>query len=574
MRSGLLLALLLPVAALAYKPAAATNKYRSSSFGNAEYMFSPTTPMPIGDGVVTISAINGLQAPTVGYLPFWVQLRNNGAQSRTLRLDVTGTNGGGTFSRVVELKGLETRRVSLPVPTNIGGAQIEVSGSGINYERTHVYFSPYLNTSMLAIGSEDDFRRFAGKGPSTSAPDLAVLTMSAQEIPDELSALVGFSGISLLGSDMASLTDGQRRVLEQYAASGGLLVIETPSRALKSYLPLWDGHDASLGVDYGFGRLIICNEGQTGCGIQALEMAYTQGFVVNPLGPTPSYMRGPFGSRYYPDRPSDALLPQAAPPVGRFLLIMILFTLAVGPGSLFVARKKGPLFVLVTIPGVALVTCLGIAGYSAFVDGFAVHTTTRGFTLLDSKSARAITVGIEAFYANLTPDGPQHSSSTAIIFPTERYNAQSASIEWSGGPKFQGDFIPSRTYREWGVISVEPTRARLVVKSGERPKVLNALGGNVVVGYVRHDDALWKFTDVADGAEGSVEKVGKGDPATEVLAGMEGRGRFTDNVEARMREPLREGQFLVKLASPGMIPLGGMRTVHNGDVHVVRGEVH
>ena len=41
-----------------------------------------------------------------------------------------------------------------------------------------------------------------------------------------------------------------------------------------------------------------------------------------------------------------ALLAQAAPPVGRFLVIMILFTLLVGPGSLYVARKRGPLFVL------------------------------------------------------------------------------------------------------------------------------------------------------------------------------------------------------------------------------------
>lgn len=572
MRSFTLVALLLPALASGYKPATAP-KHRASSFGNAEYLLSPVAPVPVAEGAVTISTVNGIQAPALGYLPLWLQCKNNTPQARKFVVQVVGNNGGGTFAREVELSGNETRRVTLPVPANIGGAQLEVSGAGIKSESSHVYFSSYLNTSILALGSEEDFRAFAGKGPSTTSPDMAVLTMSPDDLPDELSAIIGFSAVVLLDRAMETLNDGERRMLEQYAATGGLLVIAKPSRNMQAYLPLWDGHDASLGEDYGFGRLVLCDDEQSACGSQTLELAYTQGFAVNPVAPTPAYMR-PFGGRYYSAESADALLKQAAPPVGRFLVIMLLFAALIGPGSLFVARRKGPLFVLITIPGVALITCLGIAGYSAVVDGFAVHTTTRGYTLLDRKSARGVTVGVEAFYANLTPDGPQYSSSTALIFPTERYNTQAASITWNGGAKFGGDFIPSRTYREWGVMAVEPTRARLVVKAGEAPRVLNALGGTVRVGFVRWNDALWRFEDVAEGAEGALTKhSAKGNPVADALGEPGEKSRFTANVDAAMRAPLAEGWFVAELSGSGMMPLGGLRTQHEGDVHVVRGEV-
>ena len=72
------------------------------------------------------------------------------------------------------------------------------------------------------------------------------------------------------------------------------------------------------------------------------------------------------------DAKSELLLPQATAPLGRFLFIITLFTLAIGPGSVWVARRRGPAALLVTIPGTALVTCVLIIGYSLIADGFRV----------------------------------------------------------------------------------------------------------------------------------------------------------------------------------------------------------
>ncbi|MFL5320596.1 MAG: hypothetical protein ACJ790_13125, partial [Myxococcaceae bacterium] len=404
---------------------------------------------------------------------------------------------------------------------------------------------------------------------STSAPDVSVLVLPPGELPEELSAYVGFSGVVLLGKPIESLTEGQRRVLEQYAAAGGLLAIERKSRGVDQYLPMSREQGGDDYLHYGFGKLLACDAERGGCGPRFMTLAYTSALPVKAVGPAPSYARGPFrSSYYYGDRPQAALLAQAAPPVGRFLVIMILFTLAVGPGSLWVARKRGPLFVLITVPSIALVTCVSIALYSAVVDGFQVHATTRGYTLLDRRGARAITASLEAFYANLSPSSAQFGTGDVVLFPGDRYSSQGASITWEGGPHFGGDYIPSRTYREWGVVSVSPTRARLSLKDNGGLHVLNALGGHVKYLLVKKGDEMYEANDIADGGDAKlVSTLAKMPPDL-----TDANDRFAGNIASAIRAPLREGEFVAVMDGPGPSPLGGIRTLHDGDQHLIRGE--
>lgn len=566
MRNAAAVALaLIASSALAYKPYPTP----PPSYATNEYAFSPTTPTPLADGRVTVTMPTGLTAPTVGYIPFWVDARNSTPSAQKLKVTLTGTGNGSNVEKTFELRGGESRRVYIPVPANTGGAYVEVSGPVVQ-ERTSVYFAPYMNTSILAIGTEDEFRDFVGKGPSTSSPDTAVLVLPPSDLPEELSAYVGFSAVVLLGREPQSLTDAQRRVLEAYAATGGYLVLERPGRSFEQYFPLAKQKGDPEELRYGMGKLLACDPDQTGCGVRMLTQAYTNSLAVAPNAAPPAYARGLFGRSYYygAEAQSPALLTQAAPPVGRFLVIMILFALAVGPGSIYVARKRGPLFVLVTIPSIALVTCVSIALYSAMVDGFSVHATTRGYTLLDRKGARAVTVSLDAFYANLAPSKAEFGASDAVLFPADRYTQQTASMSWNGGPVFGGDFIPSRTYREWGVLSVTPTRARLSLRSG---KVLNALGGHVKEVMVKQDGQLFVAENVGDGGEATLRraKLKEGLP----LISDGGQARFRATVEDVIRGKLEEGEFLALMDGPAFSPMGGLNTDHNGDLHLVRGEV-
>jgi hypothetical protein len=521
-----------------------------------------------GTGPTRVSVLNQLPMPVWGYGILQVGIDNSTGPSQTVRLDYVSNSGSGTRSvqRSVEVRAGERLQVSMPVPNALRYGKLSVRASGV-VEGTEpgVYFTYAYRPQrvLLAIGGAEEFEKLAGQRPVNTDPAALVTALAPSDAPTELAGYVGYDAVAVASGPLESLPAGVQRALEAYAATGGVLVLGEVGRGTEAVLPMLEKEaEASPLEPYGFGYVARGGE-------QLPATFNLSAPVVKPQGVRPSYQRRGFGSGATAD---DVLLPQALAPLGRFLFIIVLFTLAIGPGSWWVARKRGPGALLVTIPGTAFVTCALIIGYSLVRDGFTVHASVHGYTLLDSARNRAITSGVGAFYANLAPGKAVFPGSTAVIAPWENSgDLQASGMTWGEGAKFGSDFLPSRSYREWAMLGVEPSRARLVVKEdGDGIKVQNALGARISSARLSWKGKDWDVTDLRDGGEARAK------PAQAMMPELEHRAlnRFDRNGTSRVRGDLHEGEFVALLQGPAFTPLGGLSLSHHESAHVVRGTVH
>lgn len=522
-----------------------------------------------GTGPTRVSALHQVPMPVWGYGILQVSIDNSSGPSQTVRLRYVSSGSAGTRSveRAVEVRSGERTQVALPVPFSMRYGKLSVRAPGVvNGVEPGIYFTYAYRPQrvLLSIGTAEDFERFAGQRPVNTEPAALVTPIAPQDAPTELAAYVGYDVVAVAAGALESLPPGVQRALEAYAASGGSLLLGEVGRGTLEALPLLPpSSEPGTRAEYGFGLVSLAE-----APAQREALYFEAEPVVKPQGVRPSYARRGFGAGAGVD---DVLLPQALAPLGRFMIIIVLFSLAIGPGSWWVAKKRGPGALLVTIPGTAFVTCALIIGYSLIRDGFTVHASSHGLSLLDAPRNRVITASVSAFYANLAPSKAVFPASTAVVSPWENNVEQhSASVTWGEGARFGADFLPSRSYREWSMLSVEPTRARVVVKEdGEGFKLQNALGARAEVVVVRLGGQDYEARMVREGGEARLV------PATAEAPDLPSRAqdRFTPQPHARMSAPLHEGEFLARLEGPAFAPLGGLTLSHHDSRHLVRGAV-
>ena len=561
-------ALLLVLAAgpaFARKSARASTAVSSSpqTFGAFSYQFSQTERIEVAFGKTIVSAIGRGHTPWMGWFPLRVSIDNSGGPKQTVKLVFRSNNGNGAteVTRSVDVDSGSRVSVSMPIPAEARYGSLEASSPVIGRQTGQVGFTSVYdrNRLVLSLGTSDEFEAFLRQKPDNASGEDQVLPMPLDEAPTELTAYLGFHAVFITDErGFEGLNEAQRRALEAWVSAGGTLVLKAPPRS-QGVLPLLTPEGRIQ--PYGLGHVAFLGDDASLSSVPEAKLP------VAPLGQQESRRYASSGTASY-----AALLPQALVPVGRFLLIITLFTLLIGPGSVWIARKRGPAVLLATIPATALVTCVVILGSSLLLDGFTVHGSAYGFTLLDRDRNRAITVGLTAWYANLAPRSASYDATTGLIAPQRGGDATSIDVDWSDGARYRSGFIPSRTYREWGVVSVASTRARLVVKQkGEGFVLQNALGMKVKAVWVRVGDDLFVARDVRDGAEVSLVP---DDMVDETALELPARQRF---VESQWRPlvmaPLADGQFLASVEGGGFVPTGGVAmNLHEGK-HVVRGEV-
>ncbi|MBK7859219.1 MAG: hypothetical protein IPJ65_11475 [Archangiaceae bacterium] len=531
-----------------------------------DYAFANTHLTPVGDGPTKVTVTDRFATPNYGYFPLVVHVDNTLGPRQTLKLTFSSTGSGGShqFTRSVEVGQGERRVVSLPVPSHVRYGAFRVRGPGISDRgEAHISFTQVNlhQRAVLNLGTAETFQATTGSKPSFSgSATVQVVTLGIDEAPSETASYVGWDTVVLSGAKVEQLSDAQRRALEAYAALGGHLVLMQGARGLASSFPLL----ASDSPQYGVGRLTFCQ----GCS-EAQLLAHEARVPVRAIEPKGRRNR----YAYEPEPANELKLPVATAPIGRFVLIIALFTLAIGPGSLWVARKKGPAALLVTIPGTAAITCALIVGYSALRDGFTVHSTVQGFTLLDAANHRAITAGVGAFYANLAPGSARFGNGELVVAPTttREYGGveQTASINWDEGLKVGADFIPSRSYLEWSFLSSAPTRARVVVKAsgGGAPRVQNALGSDLDYLQLRTSQGVFSVTSLKDGEEKAATEQKVEAPVQLVSL----KPRLSAEARAALTAPLRVNEFIAAMSTPGLVPMGGLSLELSDSRHLVRG---
>jgi hypothetical protein len=198
-------------------------------------------------------------------------------------------------------------------------------------------------------------------------------------------------------------------------------------------------------------------------------------------------------------------------PVKGLFLLMLLFTILIGPVNLFVlARKRRRLWLLWTVPAISLLTCLAVFGYMVLAEGWEGRLRTEGLTLLDESSHRATSIGWTAFYSPLTPGDGLHFSPQTEVFSQRasesyRSGARACTLDWTGDQHLAQGWVEARVPAHFRLRKSETRRERLTVSR-------SANGTLTAVNGLKADvTRLWLADD--DGRLYTAEQVGAGSPA-------------------------------------------------------------
>ncbi len=542
----------------------------------------------VGEGPTRVTVESQTAIPRANGFAIRFSIDNSKGPEQDLRLSYrsnTGTGAGTISSKTVALKAGERRHVDLPTPSTATAGLVEAH-STVNQGIVSIYFNTLGpdQHALLAIGRPVEFEEFAGEPPHFSeageqpASARAVI-VAAADAPTEPMSYSGYELVAIPDpGTFEQLSASQKSALEAYLLAGGLVVMRPANVA--GALPLLNGSNETN--PYGLGTVIVTEKT-----LSTVNIPWAQA-VLNPRASAAQWAT--------PSRARWPLLPQATPPLGAFLLIIMAFTAVIGPGSVWVARRRGAPALLLTIPAVALGTCLLIIGFSVFGEGFSVHSAVYSYTWLDTPRSRALTVGVGGYYANISPEPPALPLSTTVVTPWgDTSEKLTPGCVWGEGLTLGGEAMPARAYREWGLMTVEPTRARLIVKSvGDGLEVQNALGWPIVSLTVNVKGTLYSATGIVDGARGALHAPMYRLPRLDVPTPPPGSSRnvggwfstryeldsdepeparFSPRVGATFDRQLEPGEFIASITGQGFFPTGGVTAVLHDGLHLVRGEV-
>ena len=192
-------------------------------------------------------------------------------------------------------------------------------------------------------------------------------------------------------------------------------------------------------------------------------------------------------------------------PVGMMTLTIIGFSILVGPVNLLVlSRIKRRIWMLWTIPAIALGTSALIWIHAFVSEGVTPTVRIEGVTLLDQRVGIAASIGLEGCYCPLTPGGGLQFSATTEATPLWTRDNATRSVDWTRGQHLKGAWVAARVPTYFMVRKCETRRERLQVSRTPdgAMRVINGLGASVSNLYLVDTTGVVFFVDhIAAGAE-------------------------------------------------------------------------
>jgi hypothetical protein len=468
---------------------------------------------------------------------------NAGTQPRLVTLDVPGQSvfetGWLRLTRETLVPPRGTVEVSLlqpPVPMYAAAAQVEIDGVRQDMPLTLESTGSFQQEDpgafrILVAGSAQGEPIVVGRAPAlpddtgaTTAVDLSgvpaveldhavrlageeTLVTFVSPLPPAgwSSAWLAYSGYDAVvarSADLERTPAAVREALRRYVEAGGVLVAVGggPAAALLGATEApaadptgWASHD--LGV----GTLLVVPE---------------QVFADGESEPLARALRQTREQRLA--KGDEALARQLAAvreavvPLRALFGFTLLFAVVAGPVNLFVlARKRRKMWLLWTVPLLAVLACGALVAYAWFHEGIVRERSSRSFTWLDQETHRAVTWAATGWYASLTPsEGLLLSADTEVtpFLPSDVQMGGGLEVDWSRGQRLSSGWLVSRYPLHVATRQVALRRERLVVaRRGSGLEVTNGLGAaleRVVVADAA--GALWEAADVAVGATASL----------------------------------------------------------------------
>ena len=201
-------------------------------------------------------------------------------------------------------------------------------------------------------------------------------------------------------------------------------------------------------------------------------------------------------------------------PVSAFLILITLFTIAIGPLNYFLLWRRRKLYLLVvTIPALAFVTTITLFGYAMIADGFGVKSRCLSVTMLDQRTKSAVSLSRTALYAGMAPSsGLTFSPDTAVLpiwAPGEMF--EYGGVDWTNTQHLSSGWFHSRTLTQFLTIQHRGERGRLDVPAkgtGDRLPASNGLEwGAALLVVVDADGRTWMGRSIPAGASAELASV-------------------------------------------------------------------
>ena len=193
-------------------------------------------------------------------------------------------------------------------------------------------------------------------------------------------------------------------------------------------------------------------------------------------------------------------------PVVMFLVLITIFSVVIGPLNYFVLAKRKRLHLLIlTIPGIALVTSLLLFGYTLVAHGFGVKARSRSLTWVDQTNQSAVTINRLSLYAGQAPSAGMKFSRDTAVFPIwpEHEGFEAGQVDWTDSQVLTSGWLRSRTRTQFLTVAHSAERGRIEVtpQANDRLTVANGFEWGFRQLVVSDEQGrLFVGTDISAGA--------------------------------------------------------------------------
>jgi len=269
-------------------------------------------------------------------------------------------------------------------------------------------------------------------------------------------------------------------------------------------------------------------------------------------------------------------------PVRGMFVLMLVFSIAIGPVNLYVlARKRRRLWMLWTVPVISLLTCLGVLGYMYASEGWDAYVRSEGITVVDESAHQATTLGWLGFYAPLVPsDGLNFSQQTELTAQLRGGQnwPRSRTMDWSLDQHLVSGWLTARVPAHFVVRSTERRLERVLVR--KRPDgmyvMTNGLKADIHdIGFMSQSGKVYAADNVAAGQEAALTPGGASLPPAKIDSLREiYKGEWLKGIRDAGKNPetlLRPGCYVATLDSAPFMEPGLRQAGHRQGYSVVFG---
>lgn len=437
-----------------------------------------------------------------GYLPMSILLRNQSSTAEH-RVEISWPHRSWSDSGLTEMRKTvvvqpgATMRIGmyqLPLSMNGHGVRITVDGreyvesfSASEYGEfpedpvdgyrgryyTHTGLGSSRQAPLVLLGKGfspwdamplQDLARRHSMAPGGEGNGFKPAMLDVTSWPTDWIGYGGYYAVILTARDAAAAPPGVVTALRRYVRCGGTLLVLGTETCPPGFEPI----DADKNI---FGYFAYGEESQ----IFTDSMCKEANLVRHLLSEMPEQSKCDRELPLYKRNPRRI--------IGMTVLI-VLFTLLVGPVLLFVLGKKQKrIFLVWVVPIVSGITCLTVLGYSAVAEGWTVRCRMRVLTILDETHAEATSVGQFGVYAPLTPSRLEFATTTELT-PARAISGRERSsrgVDWSSGQTLTGSWVRSRVPAYFRFRKSDVARQRVPIHwdNGVPVAITNGLGTRI-----------------------------------------------------------------------------------------------